>query len=123
MSIFSRIPKHFPQEHGAPNAMLFIGARVLEGIFGEPFKFDSVQNLSTYEILPTQFLRFEDYHWVVTQSTINRSKLHRNEVKDSPIRVQKIGKTIFILDGHHRYMHSKYYKKESGLSCFGHDAY
>lgn len=123
MSVFSKIPKHFPEEHGAPNAMMPWPDRVLDKSFGEPFKFCSpASTLSAATYIYTQMFGFEDYHWVLTQDTINRSKLLRNEVDDSPIRIAKVGKTIFVLDGHHRYMHAKYFKKTNGILCFGHEA-
>lgn len=124
MSVFSKIPKHFPEEHGAPNAMMFhTPERSLENAFGEPFKFCSPASpLSADTYLYSQTFGFEDYHWVLTQDTINRSKLLRNEVSDHPIRIAKVGKTIFVLDGHHRYMHAKYFKKEKGIQAFGHEA-
>lgn len=124
MSVFSKIPKHFPEEHGAPNAMMVHAPdRVLDNSFGEPFKFCSpISPLSAANYIYTQLFDFEDYHWVLTQDTINRSKLMRNDVDSSPIRIAKVGKTIFVLDGHHRYMHAKYFKKTNGILCFGHEA-
>ena len=126
MSVFSKIAKHFPLEHGAPNAMMFIvpNSKMNENAFGEPFKFctpDGICGIKNYSYLPEQDLNFDDYHWVLTQDTINRSKLLRNEVDDSPIRVERHGKTIFILDGHHRYLHAKYFKKEKGIRAYGHE--
>ena len=124
MSVFSKIAKHYPEEHGAPNAMMFhVPERILDNAFGEPFKFCSPASpLSATTYLYSQTFGFEDYHWVLTQDTINRSKLLRNEVSDHPIRIAKVGKTIFVLDGHHRYMHAKYFKKEKGIQAFGHEA-
>ena len=122
MSVFSKIAKHFPLEHGAPNAMMPWPDRILEDAFGEPFKVCSPASpLSATTYIYTQMFGFDDYHWVLTQDTINRSKLLRNEVDDSPIRVERHGKTIFILDGHHRYLHAKYFKKEKGIRAYGHE--
>lgn len=121
MSVFSKIPKHFPEEHGAPNAMMFHAPeRILENAFGEPFKFCSPADLDKSGVpFGPKFFKFEDFHWVMTQATINRSKLARGEVTDLCVRVTVIGKTIFINDGHHRYMDKKYYKKESGIWLIG----
>jgi hypothetical protein len=122
MSVFSKIAKHFPAEHGAPNAMMPWPDRILDNAFGEPLKFCSPTDLykSGEPFIPRLF-KFEDFHWVMTQSTINRSKLARGEVTESCVRVMVIGKTVFVMDGHHRYLHAKYYKKENGIRCFGHE--
>lgn len=126
MSVFSKIPRHFPLEHGAPNAMLFDSPdRIYENTFGEPFLHCPANRLckaKTYEYIFEQILKFEDFHWILTQDTINRSKLLRNDVDDSPIRIERHGKTVFILDGHHRYLHSKYFKKDQGIKVHGHQA-
>lgn len=124
MSVFSKIPKHFPLEHGAPNAMMFDNARILENSFGEPFRFCGAFNrhANRYEYISEQYMKFEDFHWVLTQATINRSKLLRSDLGSSPIRIELYGKTIFVLDGHHRYLHAKYFKKTNGILCFGHEA-
>ena len=122
MSVFSKIAKHFPAEHGAPNAMMPWPDRILDNAFGEPLKFCTPSSIiKPCSVVYTKKFEFEDTHWVLTQDTINRSKLLRGEVDDSPIRIAKVGKTIFILDGHHRYLHAKYYKKENGIRCFGHE--
>ena len=120
MSVFSKIPKHFPEEHGAPNAMMPWPDRILDNSFGEPFKFCTPTDLyKSGEPFGPKFFKFENFHWVMTQSTINRSKLARGEVTDLCVRVTVIGKTIFVMDGHHRYTHKKYYKKEHGLWLVG----
>ena len=120
MSVFSKIAKHFPLEHIAPDVMM--PNRTLEqiaaNVHGEPFKFCTpADTLKATGALATQtvFMKFEDYHWVLTQETFNRSKIMRGECEDTPIRMSRYGKTIFVLDGHHRYLDTKYFKKENGI--------
>lgn len=122
MSVFSKIAKHFPLEHGAPNAMMPWPDRILESAFGEPFKFCSPSDLDKSGVpFGPKFFKFEDFHWVMTQATINRSKLARGETSDAPIRIAIYGKTLFVVDGHHRYFDKKYYKKENGIFASGQD--
>lgn len=124
MSVFSKIAKHFPLEHGAPNAMMPGPDRILEDTFGEPFKlctYSCFRETKCHQYINEQILNFDDYHWVLTQSTFNRSKIVRGDVDTSPIRIERYGKTIFILDGHHRYLDKKYFKKESGVLAYGYD--
>lgn len=124
MSVFSKIPKHFPFEHGAPNAMMPWPDRILENAFGEPFSLCTpahFREAKCHHYMHEQFLDFDAYHWVLTQSTFNRSKIVRGDVDSSPIRIERYGKTIFILDGHHRYLDKKYFKKEKGIRAYGYD--